>query len=86
VTALVEINSWTSRIDDVYAPAMPIEDSEAALKGHAIRVSGALWKAFGEVCKAKESSRSVELRRFMAAEVAAYEREQRRIARESADS
>ena len=81
MTTLLEINSWTSCIDDVYAPGMAAESDEP-MSGHAIRVPDALWKRFGDVCKAKGASRSTKLREYMVAEVAAYDREQRRIARE----
>lgn len=83
MTTLLEINSWTGRMDDVYAPPMAAAEDDEPMSAHAIRVPEALWKAFGEACRAKGSSRSVEIRRHMVAEVAAYVREQRRIARES---
>lgn len=85
MTLLLEINSWTGCSDDAYASPMPTED-DAAMSNHAFRVPDALWKAFGDACKAKGTSRSDDLRRYMTAEVAAYERDQRRLARESGTS
>lgn len=78
---LVEINKWTDRMDGAYAALMPTED-DAAMSNRAFRVPDALWEAFGVACKAMATTRSDELRRHMQSTVAAYEREQRRIARE----
>lgn len=83
MTALIEINNWTSRIDDAYASAVTAED-ETAMSNHAFRVPDALWKAYGAACKAKGTTRSDDLRRYMTAEVAEHERKLRRIARENA--
>lgn len=81
MTALLEIENWTGRIDDVYAsPVQP--DDEDAMSNHAFRSPESLWKAFGEMCKAMGSTRSVELRKFMTAAVATWRKEQRRIERD----
>jgi len=84
VTALLEINNWTGRIDDVYAPAVAPADDEP-MTARAFRMPDALWESFGKACKAMGTTRSDELRRHMTQVVAAYEREQRRVARESAE-
>lgn len=77
MTTLLEINNWTGRSDDVYAPGMTDEPAEAAMSAHAMRFPDALWKEFGEACKAEGSSRSVEVRKFMIAKVAAHRRKLR---------
>jgi hypothetical protein len=48
------------------------------------RLDTETWEAFGRACEARGISRSDALRLHIKAEVAAFEREQRRIARESA--
>jgi hypothetical protein len=85
VTALLEINNWTGRSDDVYAPDMAAAEDDEPMSGHAMRFPDSLWKAFGEACKAEGTTRSVEVRKFMVAKVDAYRAKQRRIARESSD-
>ena len=50
-----------------------------------VRIDDELWAAYGRACKAKGlGSRAVGIRMHIAAVVAAYEREQRKIARETA--
>ena len=83
MTVLAEINNWTGCIDDVYAPDMAAEDDEP-MSGHAMRFPNALWKEFGEACKAEGSTRSVEVRKFMTAKVAAYRRKLRAEAEQAA--
>jgi hypothetical protein len=55
-------------------------ESDEPMTGHALRAPAALWKRFGEVCKARGTSRSTRLRELMTTEIATYDREQRRIA------
>ena len=85
MTTLLEINNWTGRSDDVYAPDMAAPEDDEPMSGHAMRFPDALWKEFGEACKAEGSSRSVEVRKFMVAKVETYRRKQRRASSESAD-
>lgn len=47
------------------------------------RVETTAWETFERACKAEGISRSDALRQFIYAKNSAYEREQRRIARES---
>jgi hypothetical protein len=85
MTILEEINSWTGCRCSVYAVPMPEDTSTTSGKtpGRVIRIKDELWADYGAACEALGTNRSDDLRRHMVATVAAHQREQRRIARES---
>jgi metal-responsive CopG/Arc/MetJ family transcriptional regulator len=63
---------------------MASERADGRTPNRVFRLDTETWEAFERSCEAKGISRSDAIRQFIKADVAAYEREQRRIARESA--
>lgn len=85
MAVVIELSKWTGRMSSAYALPMPAED-EVVMSNRAFRVSDALWDDYGKACRSLGTTRSDDLRRHMVATVATYERKQRLIARESAES
>lgn len=84
MTIAAEIDSCRPCLCSVYAVGMP-EDTPATggkTPGRLIRLSNELWDDYDLACKAMGTSRSDDIRRHVTAVVAAWKREQRRLARE----
>jgi len=77
-------DQWTSCRCPVYCGAMASERADGRTPNRVFRLDTETWEAFERSCESKGISRSDAIRQFIKADVAAYEREQRRIARESA--
>lgn len=87
MTALAEIISSTPCLCSAYA--VPVADKPRGAgntPNRVIRISEEDWELYGRACEALGSTRSDDIRRHVKAINAAFLREERRIARESADS
>lgn len=51
-----------------------------------VRIDTETWDAYARVCEARGISRADDLRMYIKRQIADYEREQRRIARETAEA
>lgn len=88
MTLTAEIDSCSLCTCSAYAVPMP-EDTPATsgkTPGRLIRFTDELWDDYGKACEALGTNRSDDLRRHAVGVVANWKREQRRIARESAES
>lgn len=83
----MEITNWTGCVCSAYAVSMQQDDtpvtSGKATPGRLIRLTDEMWADYGEACEAMGTNRSDDIRRHVAATIAAHKRELRRIARES---
>lgn len=77
---------WIDCMCPVPCGDMAGERADGRTPNRVFRLDTETWEAFGRACDAKGISRSDALRMFIKAEVAAFEREQRRVARESSTS
>lgn len=86
MTVLAEINNSTDCLCSAYAVPMPDKPTRGNTPNRVIRVSDEDWAKYGEAVARMGSTRSDDMRRHIKATIAADEREQRRIARESSGS
>lgn len=88
MTVLTEPAGWTGCICSAYTPPVADQtpDADDAMTNRAFRIRDEDWAEYGRACKALGTTRSDDLRRHVTATIAAYRREQRRIAREQADA
>ena len=85
MTALAEIISSTPCLCSAYAaPMAERQRGTGNTPNRVIRISDEDWTAYDEACAAMGSTRADDIRRHIKATIAAYERDRRRIARESA--
>ena len=80
---VVPFGQWTTGIDTGYVVDMAPRQ-EGKTPQRVVRVSDDLWERYGAACEAMGTSRSDDLRVHMSMVAANYEREQRKIARETA--
>jgi len=86
MTVLAEINNSTDCLCSAYAVVVAEKTHRSGnTPNRVIRVSDEDWARYGEAVARMGSTRSDDMRRHIKATIAADEREQRRIARESAD-
>jgi len=86
MTVLMEINNSTDCLCSAYAVPVAEKTQRGNTPNRVIRVSDEDWAAYGEAVAAIGSTRSDDMRRHIKATIAAHQREQRRIARESAET
>jgi len=85
MTLLAEIDNSTGCLCSAYAVPVPDKPTRGNTPNRVIRVSDEDWAAYGEAVTAMGSTRSDDMRRHIKATIAAHQREQRRIARESGE-
>jgi deoxycytidylate deaminase len=83
MTVLTEINNSTDCLCSAYAVPVAEKTRSGNTPNRVIRVSDEDWVKYGEAVARMGSTRSDDMRRHIKATIAADEREQRRIARES---
>lgn len=80
--ATTTAEQWTEGIGAGYCVDMA-QRADGKTPNRVVRIDNDTWSAYARVCEARGISRADDLRMYIKRQIAEFEREQRRIARES---